>query len=189
MELEAFGLRVGLYPVPVISPIIPNVSSLFRVLLVLFLHCELFASHFGNVLSHSGNVSITREGEQISVSVGGNIFAGDKIRTSAKSEIVLSPKTGSKLTISENSYLKIPSKSKPSPKQVPLFGGKVGFSAPPLPSTTTYAVRNPAAVRGVRTNFGPPCDEHGNPLSGNALKKYIIEVEKTLNISQGNNRN
>ena len=38
MELEVSGLRVGLFPVPVISPIIPNVS-LLKLSLFIFIAC------------------------------------------------------------------------------------------------------------------------------------------------------
>jgi hypothetical protein len=88
--------------------------------------------------------------------VGESIFDKDKIKTGADGEVVIDMLGESKLTVSPNSYMKIPTKTSGAEggTELALFGGKVGFEVKPLGEAQSFTVRSPSAVAGVRGTKG-----------------------------------
>lgn len=121
----------------------------------LLLIFNLVAAPAGKIITVEGDVFVSHKLKKRKAAVGESVYAKDKIKTKAASKIVID--TGSsKITLEENSYLKLPkaSKGKDSKTKLALYGGGVKFKVNKLSSQQQFTIKTPSAVAGVRGTVG-----------------------------------
>jgi hypothetical protein len=103
--------------------------------------------------------------------VGNPVYEKDKFKTSSSSNLVITFYDSEviPITLSENSYLKIPKSRNQSSNSTKLTLYGNGKVKPILPSSAnvTFSIRTPKAVASVRTYWEPLPSSNSVNLSGN----------------------
>lgn len=98
------------------------------------------------------------------VKVGGDVLAQDKISTGADGEVVVDMNGEAQITIGPGSYFKIQDKTAKN-TSLEMFSGKVQCKVDKLGQDSSFTVKTPSAVAGVRgTQFETVMDNKMNTM-------------------------